>query len=970
MTEVISKQLSLKPIRGTTLARYIAGACAGLSLASLALAAEPPASDDTALAEVTVTGTRIRQDGITAPTPVTVVDAARMQDLAATNIGNMLNTLPSFRPSANQQTSNIQPRGAGTIQADLRGLSPVRTLVLVNDRRFIPSTQEGTIDLNQIPTLLVERAEVVTGGASAQYGSDAVAGVVNIFTKTKMQGITAELQYGGTEHGDGQDLHAGVAGGTSFSNERGHVVAAIEYEDNQGTGSCYTRDWCAKEYQVIANALSPAAGHLSNYPVNNILSQARTVTAVQGGLILSGPLKGTAFNDNGTPRAFQYGTVFPNNPTFMQGGDGEGKNGFIGAPYLVIPSDRTILFSSASFDFTDSLQGFGELSYGHTASSGRGAQTRDFFAAGGNAITIRGDNPFLPAGVKTALLAAGQPLTSATSFVLGRMGDDFGYAENHNTTDVYRILAGLKGSIGGGWTWDASAQYGKTSYDQTVDNNRVQQQVIGVTNVTGQAARIQLAADATINGAGQAVCRSTLTNPTNGCVPVNLFGLDNWSQAAKDYLYADGWLKQDFTQTALAANLQGDLFDTWAGTVPLAAGIEYRENETVTSADPISASSGFYVSNSGVVSGKIHVTEGYLETVVPLAKDLKFAKDLSLNGAVRFTDYSTSGSATTWKYGAIYEPIAGLMFRGTRSHDIRAPNAAELYSPQVSGFQTISGILTPSVSGGNPDLQPEEADTTTYGVSFVASGALQGLRASVDYYDIDVNDVIATLTGQTLLNRCLQSGVYCDQIEFVPGTNTPAKVSVVSLNLNRLRTTGIDFELGYALPLNGFSTPASLDFRFLATHVMDLTTTDATGLSVNRAGVTGNNVSGGGAGLPSFQLNGLITYRQGGLSLTLETRYIDSGLYDATLIGPEQAGYTINLPNSINTNKVDAATYFNLGARYRLPNFADGKLEVFGAIQNLFDKDPPVAPSNQGATNQLLFDPLGRRYSVGVRMNF
>jgi len=310
------------------LAAWLAFSVVGAA-SSTALAAQAAAPAEPSLEEITVTGTRIQQDGITAPTPVTVVDAARLQDLGATNIGNLLNTLPSFRPSANQQTSNIGPRAAGMIQADLRGLAPVRTLVLVNGRRFVQSTQEGTVDLNQIPTLLLERTEVVTGGASAQYGSDAVAGVVNIFTQRKFEGLKGELQYGLSGRGDAQNTRAGVAGGTVFAGGRGHVVAAIEFEDNNGVGNCYQRDWCAQEWQVITNTGSAnpnAAGHkLIGYPVNNILSSSRTVNAVQGGLILSGPLKGTAFNDNGTPRPFQYGLVFPNNPTFMQGGDGAGR---------------------------------------------------------------------------------------------------------------------------------------------------------------------------------------------------------------------------------------------------------------------------------------------------------------------------------------------------------------------------------------------------------------------------------------------------------------------------------------------------------------------------------------------------------------------------------------------------------------------------------------------------------------------
>lgn len=927
------------------------------------------------LGEITVSGTRIQQDGITAPTPVTVVDAVRLQDLGATNIGNLLNTLPSFRPSSNLQTTNIGPRAAGMIQADLRGLAPVRTLVLVNGRRFVPSTQEGTVDLNQIPTLLLQRTEVVTGGASAQYGSDAVAGVVNIFTQTTMEGLKGELQYGLSQQGDAENIRAGMAGGAAFAGGKGHVVAAIEYEDNNGVGSCYERDWCAQEWQVVTNTGSAnpaAAGHkLIGYPVNNILSSSRTVNAVQGGLILSGPLKGTAFADNGTPHPFQYGLVFPNNPTFMQGGDGAGKNGFIGAPYIMIPTERYVGFGSLQYDFTDQLQAFAEFSYGHTSSHGRGAQTRDFSATGASALTIRGDNPFLPAALKTALTTAGLPLTSATSFTLGRMGDDFGYADNQNQSDAVRVLAGLSGSITDSWKWDISAQYGQTKYDQDVRNNRIQQQVIGVPNTTTQAARIVLAADATTNSSGQAVCRSTLTNPNNGCVPVNLFGIGNFSPAAKAYLYGDGWLKQDFTQKAFAANLQGDLFSTWAGPVPLAVGVEYRDNQATTTADPISASSGFYVSNSAVISGGIKVKEGFAETVVPLAKDLPVAKSLSLNGAYRFTDYSTSGTVKTWKYGAAWEPADWLKFRGTHSRDIRAPNAAELYSPQVTGFQTINGILVPTVSGGNPNLNPESADTKTFGVSLVGSDSLRGLRASVDYYKIDIDNVIATLSGQVLLNRCLQAGTYCNQITFAPGsTTTPAQVSVVSLNLNRLQTSGFDYELSYRMPLELFSREGDLDMRLLATRVIHLKTTDATGAAIERAGVAGNNVSGGGAGLPHWQLNALTTYQTGGFTLSLETRYLQGGLFDSTLIGPEQAGYNVDLPNSINTNHVNGRVYFNLGARYKLPGVFDGKLELFGAIQNLLDKDPPVAPSNQGATNQLLFDPLGRVFRFGARMNF
>lgn len=940
------------------------------------------AEEDDGLGEIVVTGSRLVRDGISAPTPVTVVGSERLEAMGATNIGAVLNTLPSFRPSSNPQTANINPRGAGTSLADLRGLGPTRTLVLLNGRRFVPSTLEGTVDLNQIPTMLIERSEVVTGGASAQYGSDAVAGVVNLITRSSLDGVRAQLQYGQTEVGDGEDILAGVAGGTTFAGGRGRLTATIEYHDNDGAGDCYSRDWCAQEYQVVTNPRNPPAGYLAGVPANNILSRTHTVTAVPGGLIVAGAggaaaLRGTAFRPDGTPYAFQYGQIYPNNATFMVGG--EGYNGFIAAPLLSLPVKRITSFLRSDFDFTDTLTGSFEFSYGKVEAEGRGAQTRD--TSTGSTITIRGDNAYLPAALRQQMTDLGLPLTSATSFTLGRMGDDFGFARNSTDTDIYRALASLQGDLGGSWQWDAYYQYGQTRYDQMVDNNRIQQQIPGVPLATGPGvscatnvaacSRIQLAADAVVHPTtGAIVCRSTITDPNNGCVPVNLFGLNNFSDAARQYLYGTGTFGLKLKQHVAAANVQGDLFDTWAGTVPLAAGVEYRSTRVNTYADPITASSGFYVSNSSLVNGNIEVIEGYLESAVPLLRDKPGVRNLELNGALRYTDYNTSGDVTTWKYGVVYEPTDWFRLRATRSRDIRAPNTDELFRGMSTGFQTIDGILTPTSTGGNASLVPEKADTTTVGFGLRGYGALDGLRMSVDYYDIDVSDAIANLTAQLLVNRCRDQGVYCDNVTFNPNGSV-ASVSNVFLNLNRVQVKGIDYELGYRLPFSRFSNHAgALDFTVLATRVDSLTTTDSAGLSVDRSGVNGNNVSGGGAGVPRWQVNTMIGYTYGGLSLNAEVRFIDSGLFDATLIGPEQAGYNVNLPNSINTNHVSGATYLNLGARYRFERSDNSNIELFGGIQNALDKDPPVAPSNQGSSNMLLFDGLGRTYRVGVRLGF
>ncbi|RYZ68603.1 MAG: hypothetical protein EOP08_00115, partial [Proteobacteria bacterium] len=595
MTTKRSTDSIARPVPGV--ARAIVAALALTSAASFA--AQP---DD--LEELVVTGSRIVRDGVSAPTPVTVVGAERIENLGATSIGAVLNTLPSFRASTNPQTSNIGPGNAGMTQVDLRGLSPVRTLVLVNGRRFAPSTQQGTVDINQIPSSLIERAEVVTGGASAQYGSDAVAGVVNLILKKDLDGVRASAQYGASAEGDAKDYLASLAGGMNYAGGAGNLTVALQYQDNKGVGGCYTREWCAQEYQVVTNV---AANRITTLPANIISPSTHNVRAVPNGLIIAGAgpaaaLVGTTFSDAGVPRAFQSGQVIPGNLTFMIGG--EGDNGFIKAPLINVPVKRYVAYLQNSFTLDNGIETSLELTAGHMEAKGRGAQTRDF-----NGFVLRGDNAYLPAGLRAQMTTAGVAATSASNFTLGRMGDDLGFADNNSQNDIYRGVIAFKGKLAGSWTWDAYYQYGRSNYDQIVANNRIQQVTPGVA-VAGACTfsvaaggwngpgctRQLLASDAVVNPATQQiVCRSTLVNPNNGCAPINMFGSNNWTQAAKDYLYGTGVVNAHYTQHVAALNFQGDLFDTWAGAVPLAVGAEYRSNKTASTPDIISGTSGFYV---------------------------------------------------------------------------------------------------------------------------------------------------------------------------------------------------------------------------------------------------------------------------------------------------------------------------------------------------------------------------------------
>jgi len=360
--------------------------------------AASPAAEDTgsaeAAGEITITGTRLGASGFTAPTPVTVLGADMIAKTASPTVGEALAQLPSFRATTTPATQQIFPANAGARIADLRGLGASRTLVLVDSRRFTPSTSSGTVDLNLIPTLLVQRAEVVTGGASAAYGSDAVSGVINILLDTKLKGIKTSAGYGVTDHGDGQQYFVQLAAGTSFNDGRGHAVFGAEYNKDNGVGGCYTRTYCSNEVGDLTG--TPGAG---GRPAHNISYNVHTSSLTPGGLITAtinaagvrtpakgGPLSGIQFSGNAQPTSFTYGN-FPS-ALFQEGGSGAGLNSFFGDPALSIPIERYNALGHFEYEFSPAFTWFAEASYGHVAGYVTGPEVRDIgFPTPGVVIT-------------------------------------------------------------------------------------------------------------------------------------------------------------------------------------------------------------------------------------------------------------------------------------------------------------------------------------------------------------------------------------------------------------------------------------------------------------------------------------------------------------------------------------------------------------------------------------------------------
>ncbi|BBB14534.1 TonB-dependent receptor (plasmid) [Sphingopyxis sp. FD7] len=896
---------------------------------------------------ITVTGSRVVRDGSAAPTPLTVVGAERLEQRAITNVGEALNELPSFRPLVTPATQQATGGNVGARILDLRGLGATRTLVLVDGKRFVPSTTQGTIDVNLIPSSLVSRTEVVTGGASAAYGSDAVAGVVNFILDDSLEGFKGAVQAGVSERGDFGSQNVQLAYGTRFADDRGHFMIAGEYDNADGLGDCYTRSWCPTE-QLIGNTPAGAGG----LPASIRGGPAGTGTLSSGGLIVanSGPLRGIAFNPDRTTFPYDFGTIFGTNPSplFTLGGTESVRNGFLDGILLIPPVERYVAYARGAFEFSDALRANLDLSYGRVDGTVIGSVAR-------STVTIRRDNEFLPASV-----AAIMDANAITSFTLGRAFMDLNGSVNSARNETYRAVLSLDGRIADGWRWDAYYQYGRNEFQQVYTGNIVN-------------ARVTNAVDAVRVG-NQVLCRintdAVTTNDDPNCQPLNIFGAGNVSAAAEAYVAPSGFQTTDSTQHVVAGNVTGSLFTLPGGEFAIAAGAEFRRDKAVGAADALSTANAFWSFNAKAVNGTIEVVEGYVEASAPLLGGLSFVDTLELNGAVRQTHYtrSTPGQsetevdATTWKVGVVFAPIEEIRFRATRSRDIRAPNLTELFGPVTLGRTTVldplnngAQIQVNAFSGANPALAPEKADTWTAGVVLAPTwGFLNGFRLSVDYYDIDLQGAISTLGAQVVVDRCAAGQTELCQFVVRSGT-TLVSVSDVLQNVSAITNRGIDFEASYR---TGMGALGSLDLRLLATRYLELTIggVDRTGQTGFRPGTT--------TGVPDWIVDGNVVWTMGDVSLSAHAKYIPEGIFDTTLVGPEDAGYAPTRANSINTNRVDSAFYLDLGATVRVGTQA----ELFAVVNNVLDADPPLAASAQGATNQVYFDPVGRSFKVGARI--
>jgi outer membrane receptor protein involved in Fe transport len=942
------------------------------------------AQPDAAPGEVVVTGTRITS-GFNAPTPTTVIGEDQLQKNAQPNIFNAIAQLPSLQGSTGAATGTFSTSSGtqGLSSFSLRGLGTIRTLTLLDGQRVVGANVTGVPDISMFPQLLVKRVDVVTGGASASYGSDAVGGVVNFITDTRFQGFKANVQGGITNYGDDEQVLVQAAYGTALLDNRLHVIVSGEFdhEDGVGPGDFGTdlaggRDW------YRATTLVNTGQTNNGLPQFNYRDYAQPYQYARYGLINNGPLQGIAFDQSGVPYNFNYGSggaplgngrvsnCFPGN-SFCVGGDLSGAPG--SGASLKSELERLNGFGRIGFDFAENNEAYVTVNVAQV-------KTANQPSPGYNRpnLTVQCANAFLPQLVRDRCAAAG-----ITEFNFGTSNGGFPDPRVQTDRRQYRFVGGLKGKFGvagSDWTYDAYYEHGITIADIDVDNTVLQNRYVAATNAI------------TLNGA--VVCADPAARAA-GCQPINIFGGSAPSSSALAYVTPENGPFQHtkLTQDVASLNFSGEPVELWAGPLAVAFGGEYRREYYRVRADPYGAGvtplspnsdaypadpllnaplgSNWAAGNYKNGSGKYEVYEGFLEINLPLFDSESIGR-ANLNAAGRGTHYSTSGTVWAWKVGGTWDtPLEGIRLRAVTSRDVRAPNLSELFAaPTVTTLPNFNdpfrnrAVQIFQNTIGNPDLKPEIARNTELGIVLSRPSWLPGLSLSFDYYNIKLNGVVSSLSPDQIVRFCFEGNqAFCGGFELNSPTQGGNFVNVQPFNLASWKTSGFDIEASYqwSQPLG---LPGNFTVRALGTHVREF---------LVNAGIAGvDQVDNAGVNIgatPDWKWLAIQTYDNDKFSLTLQERWFSDGVFGNQYVVcstgcPESTG---NHP-TIDRNRMKGAFYVDLGGSLNVTE----QVTAFFKVDNLFDHDPAPAPqTNTGLdVNPALYDTLGRIYRAGVRMRF
>jgi outer membrane receptor protein involved in Fe transport len=927
-------------------------------LASAEAVAATQADTVSTVAEVAVTASRIVRDGYQAPTPTTVVGIEELSKSAPATLADYVNNLPQLGGATSPRTNSFNAvSGAGGANVfNLRNLGSVRTLTLLDGHRVVPASITGQADINLLPMGLVSRVEVVTGGTSAAWGSDAISGVVNFILDRKFTGIRGSIGRGESFRNDGSTFNVDLSAGTRFAGDRGHILVSGSYNDNGPVDKNSSRPWYTG-YKAVPNIARTATNGLPGFIA---VDNAGLSRATDGGVILAGPLANTQFGPGGQ--------ILPYRPA-TQGSGILGAGGDvldIGGRYAILPvTSWYSLYGRASYDVTDDVNAYVEVGYGHS----EGVNYSSQYIRHAN-LEIKADNAFIPSGLN---------MTGVSSFLMGRVQNEIGLTKVYADRDQVRILGGVEGKtawFNDSFRWDAYYQHGETKLYQAVGNNAI------IDNFNKAVDAVRNPAVGGIPGlaVGAPVCRSTLTDRGNGCAPFNVFGPYAASQAAVAYTSGVAYQNVKNQQDVAAAKIQFNPFSLPAGPVSVATGLEWRKEQYYARVDPLDAvtpGAPFWFGNYKPSNGSYTAKEYFGEIIVPILRDLPLIKQIDFNGAARSTNYSTSGRVTTWKAGATWDLTDDIRLRATRSRDIRAPNLSDLF---LGAAGAGGGILAPgtnsqvfitSVAGGNRLLVPEIAKTKAYGGVYQPSW-LPGFSTSVDYYKIDLGNAIVGVTSQQVVNQCYGVGgpvvpSACLAITLAPdGTLNGALIRTAGANIARQTVAGYDIEATYRKKLADFSDKLAgdLTLRAVGNHISEFTQTVG-GIKSNYKGMVTGGILPAASG-PEWRWLITSSYALGPSTTTVAMRYISE-----SVVNNEPRGSAL----AVDKNDIPSVTYFDVTQNWNL-RIHGAESVAFVQISNLFDKDPPKVANTSGqayaasGTEFAFYDAVGRSWRVGIRFKY
>jgi outer membrane receptor protein involved in Fe transport len=1002
---------------GSTMIAGLTVAAASLALATAAQAqstpSQEPQDDATTVDDVVVTGSRIARQDFVSTSPIVTVGQEDFQATGSVTIDTLINDLPQFVPAINQTSNN--PSNGGQANINLRGLGTQRTLVLMNGRRVVPSNSDGTVDINIIPTALIRNVEVISGGASAAYGSDALAGVANFILDDKFSGVQIDAQYGVTDRDDGATESYSLTMGGDIADGRGNVVLSLGRS---------TRDLIFnldRDFSRISGAsgTSPLgstvfdAGNQPNQAFLNAYFGGPTVCPTPSNAAAPCIAPGGTFGFNNSGSLFSY-TLTRNFESpggidydgFATPGTGSYLYNTGPLNYMQLPLERWNAYVGADYKLNEAAEIYANMLFTEYTSANELAAS----PAAGNIVVTPGGvvntgfrvpvtNPFISPALRSFLNARANP---NQSFLLNKRFTDVGGRRGTENYEVYQGTVGVRGDLIGlrDWTYDVYAQYGRMS------------------RITVQTGNISRSAVQTLLDApdgGNSIC-------AGGFDP---FGESNLSPACAAYISRTSQNVTTQEQTVVEASLQGSLIDLPAGDLRFAGGIQYREDEFVFQPDaslarvnPVvvrpdggqtggSEIAGF--NPSSPLSGVTNSTEFFLELLVPVLADLPLIQQLDLNLGYRLSDYNTVGWVDAYKADVDWQVFDFLRIRGGISRSVRAPSVGELFAPNNTSFPSIGtpsatglsgdpcdnrssyrngpnkaavealclaqgiapGALAayqtgnnqvPGITGGNPDLIEETSDSFTAGVVITSpfdSPWLSGFSTSIDYYDIEIENVIGTIGASAQLQGCFnaqgqnptysQANGFCQLFVRDPLSGAVAQASEINGNLATLKTSGVDAQIDWNFVLEDIGMPdwGRLNFNFVIGWLENRERQDVQGGPfISR---TGTIDSVFGNTFPEWKALSSVNWSMGDFGVGARWRHVG----EMTQFGT--------------TNVLDAVDYFDLNASWDLTE----SVSLRATVNNVADEEPRVySPGVQANTDPSTYDTLGRRYSIGLTAKF